>query len=148
MHGYFYGICHFAFTKLIMDNYGLTENDDDVLKAFGGATINNLNSVIDQNDENYDEMQVFRHSSYYDLHTISNSVLPSQNSFNILSLNVQSIYAKFDALTSFLQVLSDKDIIFDAITLQETWLSSADLSQKEKDAFFYKDSLFTYKHQR
>lgn len=119
-----------------MDNYDVSENDNNVLKAFGGAQTNNLNVILDNFEDSSEEIQTFTHSPYFDLDSISNINLPSNRTFKVLSLNIQSIQAKFDAFSGFLQILSDKNIIFDALLIQETWLSDSFLSRSENVAFF------------
>ena len=49
--------------------------------------------------------------------------------FSILSLNIQSIHAKFDKMVLFLRALKQSNFEFSTICLQETWLdNNADLS--------------------
>ena len=55
--------------------------------------------------------------------TIHSASFPDKSTFNILTLNTQSINAKFDQLIAMLSTLEDKNITFSAICLQETWLS-------------------------
>ena len=50
------------------------------------------------------------------------SILKDKSYFSILSLNCQSIHAKFDQLYLFLQQLKINNFEFSAICLQETWL--------------------------
>ena len=119
-----------------MDNFDVSENDDDVLKAFGGAKTNSLNTILNNFDDFSEEIENFAHSPYFDLDSISNISLPSNPTFKVLSINIQSIQAKFDAFSGFLQILSDKDIIFDAILVQESWLSDIHLARKENIAVF------------
>ena len=45
------------------------------------------------------------------------------NNFSILSLNVQSLNAKFDQIQILLSQLKFKHVQFNAICLQETWLA-------------------------
>ena len=53
----------------------------------------------------------------------------NQNEFVVLSLNIQSIKAKFDNFLAIINRLSSLGIFFGAICLQETWLTAnADLS--------------------
>ena len=53
----------------------------------------------------------------------------SQNEFLILTLNIQSVNAKFDNLFPVIDNLSSQGLYFGAICLQETWTSSdSDLS--------------------
>ena len=56
-------------------------------------------------------------------------LLDKSDHFNILSLNIQSINAKFDQLQLMLRNLHEQNCEFSAICLQETWLSdSSDIS--------------------
>ena len=45
------------------------------------------------------------------------------NNFTILSLNVQSLNAKFDQIQILISQLKSKHVQFNAICLQETWLT-------------------------
>ena len=45
------------------------------------------------------------------------------DTFAVLSLNIQSIGAKFDSFLGFLSYLDENNIHFNAICLHETWLS-------------------------
>ena len=47
-----------------------------------------------------------------------------KDAFVVLSLNIQSINSTFEALTAILSELNNNDIKFDAICLQDTWLST------------------------
>ena len=49
-------------------------------------------------------------------------VLKEKNKFNIFSLNIQSIRAKFDEFQILLSELKLKNFKFGAICFQETWL--------------------------
>ena len=53
------------------------------------------------------------------------SIIPQKtdDTFAVLSLNIQSIGAKFDSFLGFLSYLDENNIHFNAICLQETWLS-------------------------
>ena len=58
------------------------------------------------------------------------------NNFNVLSLNAQSINAKFDCLLVLIEVAKHQGISFHAICIQESWLSeNADLSLLQTDGF-------------
>ena len=118
-----------------MDNEIVTDNDEAVLKAFGGAAKHNLNEIINNCDDLPEDVHNFTHSPYYDIESISNKDI-SKNGNKILSINIQSINAKFDAFSGFLQILKEKNIIFDVILLQEIWISDDLLSQKEYSAMF------------
>ena len=114
----------------------VTENDSTILKNFGGTIVNNLNSILKNSEDITEDPEYFSHSSYFDLDTISGIKLPNNRTFKVLSLNAQSINAKFDSITSFLQSLNDTNIIFDAILLQETWLSESYISDPDNLALY------------
>ena len=56
--------------------------------------------------------------------------------FNMLSLNTQSINAKFNAFVAFLEIVKQQNVHFHAICIQETWLSeNSDLSLLQLNGF-------------
>ena len=67
--------------------------------------------------------EIIKHSPYYNDHNLNNLFLKKGNIFNILSLNSQSINAKFDQINIKLQELKNNGYEFSAICLQETWLT-------------------------
>ena len=87
-------------------------NDDidlnDLLRAF--------------DDDPNSEVKTFTFSPYIDIEGLTPLLSRYKNGFAVLSLNIQSITSKFDALTAVLSELNNDDIKFDAICLQETWL--------------------------
>ena len=70
-------------------------SDHSILSHLGGLENNSLISILDINNN---ELQVIKHSSYYDLDKFKNLVNEKTKIISILSLNIQSIYAKFDEL--------------------------------------------------
>ena len=62
-------------------------------------------------------------SSYHDDNSLNNISKDKADSFSILSLNCQCLTAKFDQINIKVQQLQSKGFEFDAICLQETWLS-------------------------
>ena len=107
-------------------------NDLEVLEQFGGVETNSLchllNNHIDNNnnaindDHVAEESGVIRHSSYHDDTSLSNLFQCKGNVFSILSLNSQSLNAKFDQINIKLQELTGNGNAFSALCLQETWL--------------------------
>ena len=76
------------------------------------------------NEQAYDDEDeaptIFQHSPYYDEEGIKQISLSNPNSFKILSLNCQSLQAKFDQIKLYIEnSLSNVH----AICLQETWLN-------------------------
>ena len=74
--------------------------------------------------DNDDESELFQTSNYYSEESMADIFSANINSFNILSLNCQSINAKIDELKIKLNEMKNRNCVFDAICLQETWLSN------------------------
>ena len=105
-----------------MDNKSIA---DEILHAFGGCIENDLAHIVESEEEEV-EINVIHHSPYYSLETVPQVLKSSDNTFTILSLNVQSINAKFSQLEILLAQLSDNNITIDSICIQETWLAPCD----------------------
>ena len=73
-------------------------------------------------DDLYNEVKAFTCSPYIDIEDLTPLSSIYKNGFAVLSLNLQSINSKFDAMTAVLSELNN-NIKFGAICLQETWLS-------------------------
>ena len=104
----------------------MTQYNEDTLNTLrhvGGITKCDLNNILRCSQfQNDDFMAVLAHSPYYDMDSLE-SILPSNvDKFSILSLNIQSINAKFDSLCALISILADKNFQFSVICLQETWL--------------------------
>ena len=69
------------------------------------------------------ETRIFRDSRYIELSGIK-PVIRNDEKFTVLTLNIQSINAKFDNLYPVINNLSSMGLFFGAICLQETWFSS------------------------
>ena len=100
---------------------------DEILCAYG----------IGDTDNFRPEQLILKPSEY---HLIEN--LPIQlknlNNSSIFSLNAQSINAKFDCLLALTEIAKHQGISFDAICIQESWLSeNADLSLLQIEGFTY-----------
>ena len=92
----------------------------DLLKQFGGVRVNSLNQVLHNEVEtrtSENELDTIRHSEY------------NRSNFNVLSMNIQSLSAKFDDLVILLDKLNDDTQNIAAISIQESWLNDdSDLS--------------------
>jgi exonuclease III len=103
-------------------------------------TLSLLNSIEDVEFE----PDLSSNSYYYSLDQLLSIKTKLSNSFNVLSLNTQSINAKFEEIKILLQLLSDNAIHFDALCFQETWLSAdADTSLLNLKGF---NKIFQSKH--
>ena len=80
---------------------------DDILARFGGTTVNDLNNVLNINDEADPDDGISTLSSIrlMEKNELENYLKDHKNEFTILSLNVQSIRAKFDQLSVILCTL-------------------------------------------
>ncbi len=85
--------------------------DKTYLQAMGGIETNSLikklESNSNENDEN-DQIQIIRHSSYYNKEKFENLIKSKTNSFSILSTNIQSINSKFDELKMYIEYLKEE----------------------------------------
>ena len=97
-----------------------------ILEHFGGVDANSLCNLLNNNLDNdhvSDEPDILQLSSYYDDDSLNNLFTDKADSFSILSLNCQSLNAKFEQINFKIQQLQSKGHEFIAICLQETWLS-------------------------
>ena len=97
--------------------------EKEILKKYGGLESSNLNSVLKTNEDTDEEIETIIHSQYYNMDNIQNISLPDRKTFNILSINIQSLNAKYDNLVSMLSILKEYNIAFSAICIQESWLN-------------------------
>ena len=106
-------LTHAAFiasTKAILSIASIMTNNQNVLENFGGVDANSLCQLLNNNDNDHpdDEPNIVQLSSYYDDDSLNNLFKDKGNSFCILSLNCQSINAKFDQLNIKVQQLKSK----------------------------------------
>ena len=95
----------------------LLENAD-----YNGFSLEHL-----MNEENEDEEpKLLKNSRYYDNDKFISTLQRKNSSFNIISLNCQSLNAKFNQLKIYLELLKQNNILISAIILQETWISDQD----------------------
>ena len=99
-------------TNRILSNLN-ADNDTYSLKRL----IDNENLIQDE------EPILLDHSPYVDNETLIDIIKEKQGILKCLSLNIQSLNAKFDQLRLYLDYLYDENCIFDLIYLQETWVN-------------------------
>ena len=97
-------------------------NNEDILEHFGGLNANSLVHLLHNNTDN-DEPDFMQLSSYHDDDSLNTMFNIKADSFSILSLNCQSLNAKFDQINIKVQQLRSEGHEFKVICLQETWLS-------------------------
>jgi len=93
-------------------------------------------------EENTDEMPVLlQHSPYYNNEDAFELLSTKQNVFSILSLNCQSLSAKFNELKIYVEQFEESKCPFRVICLQETWLTddhNVSLFQLDGYAFIHR----------
>ena len=100
----------------------MTEYFDRVfLSCLGGVENNNLINTVDLDNN---ELQIIKHSSYYDIDHFKMLVAEKSKHFSVLSLNIQSVNAKVYELSAFVSSLQDIHYKFNMICLQECWISN------------------------
>ena len=100
---------------------------ENILKRFGGSNVNDLSNILkaDAEDENSDNL-LSQKSPYIDISELSSYLRNCNGHFSVLSLNTQSIRAKFDQLLAVITELTSQNLYFSAICLQETWQNDTD----------------------
>ena len=98
---------------------------DNFLRYLGDSSALNLCELIENDDDiDDDELKLYRTSPYYTLECLPEYLNKQDNTFKILSIDIQSLNAKFDSLKVYLAALLDMNIKFNAICIQETWLNN------------------------
>ena len=85
-------------------------NPDEILARFGGTTINDLNNVLNVSEDANpdDDISTLSLTHFIATRELANYLKSHRHEFTILSLNVQSIRAKFDQLSVVLSTLYRK----------------------------------------
>ena len=110
----------------------MTDNQN-VLENFGSVIANSLCQLLNNNDDNDhpdDEPNIVQMSSYYDDDSLNNLFKDKGNSFCILSINCQSVNAKFDQFNIKVQPLKSKGYEF-----SEFAYSDSDTSRFKIDGY-------------
>ena len=98
-----------------------------MLEQFGGIEHNDLNNLLYEKNLNPETVyHIPEQSQYFDLDDIKRHLRKYKNNFSVLSLNIQSINAKFDKINLILCDLLSEDLHFSAICFQESWLKEND----------------------
>ena len=76
---------------------------DDILRHRGGVNNNNLANILNNLNDLETTMSITSTSPYIDTSNINTYMKDFKNSFTVLTLNIQSLHAKFDKLAQFIQ---------------------------------------------
>ena len=104
-----------------LDMAGNAVDPEAVLMQHGGITDKNLAKIINEGSDD-DEIELISHSPYYLPSCLPNHLANGDKSFSVLSLNAQSILAKFTGLQVMLELFASQNIHFHAICIQESWI--------------------------
>ena len=99
-----------------------TELSETILSNLGGIEHNNLISILDIETNEIIQMPPSLYFEVNELKTLRNATGENKQ-LSILSMNIQSIHAKFQELEVFIETLQNVDFRFNIICLQECWLS-------------------------
>ena len=97
---------------------------DVLLKHRGGHAKNNLLNILKKIEDIDIAISCSSDSPYIDPTEFVTYISKYKKQFCILSVNIQSIRAKFDAFSVFIQSLANIDFYFSVICIQESWISS------------------------
>ena len=96
---------------------------NDILRDRGGVTKNNLLEILKSMD-NFDEtISSCSESPYIEIENAVSYLKNYKDKFVVLDVNIQSLNAKFDSFTLFLDSLASHGFYFSAICVQETWVN-------------------------
>ena len=99
-----------------------SESLPSILRSLDNIGDFNLQSIMNENE---DANRLIIESPYVDTDELGVYLKNLKSNFTVLSLNIQSLNAKFSPLLAILQDLHENNFMFDAICLQETWISGS-----------------------
>ena len=65
-------------------------------------------------------------SKYFDYNTVESYLIKHKDNLKIFCMNIQSLSSKFDELSGKIIELKGKNLFFDILCFQETWLTDND----------------------
>ena len=95
---------------------------DEILSRYGDTINFHLDNIIDPPKDD-GKMISNKTSPYYGINCLPRSLDQIPGQLNILSINAQSLNAKYDELLLLLNIAQSQNIRFYVICIQETWLS-------------------------
>ena len=102
---------------------------NDILTYCGREDRNSLLTVLNKNkeddfsDNNISISEHIMPTKYFNVDDAITKIISKNNDFSFLSMNIQSLNAKFDQLKILIHYLNDRGCEFSAICIQETWFS-------------------------
>jgi hypothetical protein len=98
-------------------------SNENTLASYGGVQANSLGNIVNYGGDD-EEANQFKASSYYSTDEYIGVLRDNKNNFNLISLNTQSLNAKYNKLVAFNELLNSEKVSFSALCLQESWLGS------------------------
>ena len=98
--------------------------NDEILRNIRGKSKNDLNEILNNVTNTDFEIDTFSESPYIDIDSLSEQLAPHTKKFSVLSVNIQSINAKFDKILTLTTYLNENNfmLMFSALCIQESWL--------------------------
>ena len=114
-------VCTLLVKHMTTDNI----RDTDRLDLDNNVSLTDLieGSGLDAADD-INEPILFQNSPFFNNSEFINFLSTKNNSFIILSLNAQSLNAKYDTIKTYIDMYNECDTKISAICLQETWLTT------------------------
>ena len=106
---------------------------EQILLNFGGVIKNDLNKNIESGKTSTSETSIESYSPYKLFNDIPNYFKGHKNDLCVMTLNCQSLNAKFDKIKAIMQYFHENDLKIHALCLQETWIKG-----KNPDFSFFK----------
>ena len=98
------------------------ELSEQILNNFGGIDRNNLNKIIGSESDSINEISTESYSPYKIMADIPEYMLSHAHGFCLLTLNCQSLNAKFEQIKIMLNFFKLNKFIIHILCLQETWV--------------------------
>ena len=114
----------------------MSVSNNDILHNLGGSDKFSLSNLVEPDVLESEEPQLLQQSPYYNIDSLIDLLQMKQNTLKCLSMNIQSLNAKFSQLEIYIHNLSVSNCEFDVICIQETWLNSnSDCSLLQLDGY-------------
>ena len=93
--------------------------NEQILRNFGGTQSNSLTHIVQEEHSDIDDIFRFVQSNYYTHDDFVTTAANFMEHFSVLTLNCQSLNAKFDSLTLLIEELREQKFQFSAICQQQ-----------------------------
>ena len=97
-----------------------------MIQSYNGVENNSLKEILQLGSNNDNNVDVIQHSQYYDDDSFFNLLKSKKSTFSVVSMNIESINAKFNELQAFIHMCNESNFELSAICIQESWLSEND----------------------